>query len=199
MSTRTQVFRKNLGSEFSSPLPHLERLQTRTSQKLADDGIGGDQARVNRQEPFEEGQQSLGFDEFGYAVGDLSQQRLGQRLERGQFIHQRGVEHHVTVFLVRENISLLAAAHRLPARDRLRGGVAALARVAHDAADQARVGGGDAVVAIQVDLRQGGDVGSKRAARQGSGNEARVESVDALEDQDLSLVESDDVPRFAQS
>ena len=38
------------------------------------------------------------------------------------------------------------------------GGVAALAGVAHDAPDQPRVGGRDAVVAIQVELGQRRDI-----------------------------------------
>jgi hypothetical protein len=117
----------------------------------------------------------------------LPQQRLGQRLECEQFVHQRGVEHHVTVFLIRENLTLLAAAHRLSARNRLCDRVAALARVAHDAPNQARVGGGDAVMAVEVDLRQGGDIHLERTPSQRSENEAEIESVDALQDEHPSL------------
>ncbi len=50
-------------------------------------------------------------------------------------------------------MALLPATYRLPSGDGLRGGVAALARITHNAADEARVGGGDAIVAVQVQLR----------------------------------------------
>ena len=73
-------------------------------------------------------------------------------------VDQGGVEHHIRVFLVREDIALFTAPHRLPALDGNKRRVAALAGIAHDAPDQAGIGGRDAVVPVQVELGQGGDI-----------------------------------------
>ena len=45
---------------------------------------------------------------------------------------------------------LLALPYGFPAADGIGGGVAAVARVPQDAAQHARIGGGNAVVAVQI-------------------------------------------------
>jgi hypothetical protein len=84
----------------------------------------------------------------------LQQQRLGQWLQHRQFVNEGRIEKDVGVVLVGEDVQLLAAAHAGPPADGLGGGVAAAGGVAHDAAQEARVGGGHAVVLVQIKLRQ---------------------------------------------
>ncbi len=84
-------------------------------------------------------------------------------------IHQGGVEHFVGVLLVGEDVLFLAAPYRIPVADGLLGGVAAVAGVADDAAQQAGVGGGDAVVAVEVQLGKAGDIDAGGLRRRQAG------------------------------
>ena len=72
---------------------------------------------------------------------------------------------------------LLAAAHRGPHLDRLLGGVAAIDAVADDAADEARVGGEDALVVVDRQLGEGADVDAELLIGGDGRGQALVEAV----------------------
>ena len=67
--------------------------------------------------------------------------------------------------------------------------MAAVAVVADEAAEEAVVGGGDAVVVVEVELGEGGDVDVELAFVGEAGGEFGVEGMDAFEDDDLVFVE----------
>jgi len=119
----------------------------------------------------------------------LAQQRLDQGFERGELIGQRRVEHHIRVLLVREDVLLLALAHGFPSADGIGGGVATVARVAQDATQHARIGGGDAVVAVQVQLREAGDVDAEAVFVPQLRHELRVQPVYAFQNDHIAGVE----------
>src|SRR5687767_10066705 len=127
----------------------------------------------------------------------LSQERLGKWLERGQFVCKRRVEHHIRIFLEREDVPLLTAPHGFPAADGLRGAVAAFTRVTHNATDESRVSGGNAVVAVQVQLSQSRDVDPKYFILQIVGDKSRIKAVDTFQDDGLSTSKLDNIPRLA--
>ena len=51
----------------------------------------------------------------------LQQQRLGRGAQHGELVNQRRIENGVAVLLIREDVQLLAALHRRPAPDCVRG------------------------------------------------------------------------------
>ncbi len=83
--------------------------------------------------------------------------------------------------------------------DGLRGAVAAFARIPDDAADEARVGGGDAVVAVQVQLRQSRDVNPVGLFTDAGRDQAWVHSVDSLQDDRLPILQADHLSLLASS
>ena len=131
-------------------LPDGEVLEDRTPDEFAHDGCSRNETDIQGQEPFQKRKQTLRFDEFRRTMRHLSQQWFGKRLEGGEFIRQRRVEHYICIFLKGEDMLLLSPPDGFPARDSLGGGVAALSGVAHDTADESRVRGGNAVVTIEV-------------------------------------------------
>src|SRR3990170_5041142 len=107
-------------------LPGGELIQDRRPNELAQDGVVGDEPGVERHEPLEERQQTLGLDVLECAEGDLSQERFDEGDEGRAFIDQGRVEHHVGVLLKREDVALLAPADRLPSTNGFLGRVSAL-------------------------------------------------------------------------
>jgi len=85
----------------------------------------------------------------------------------------------------------------LPAADRVRRGVAARTRVAHDAPDQPVVGRGDAVVPVDVELRQRRDVDTEDPFGGDARHQARIQAVDALNQQHLVGTQLDHAPPLA--
>ena len=126
---------------------------------------------------------------------NLAQERLGQGLESSQFIDQCRVEHHIRIFLIGEDITFLAASHGFPTRKSFTRDVSALAGIAHNAADETCIGGGDAVVAIEVELGQRRNVDAESLPGQGFRDQARIEAVDAFQNDDLPALQSE---RFHQ-
>jgi len=165
--------------------PELEVFEVGIAEEFAQDGVVGDKMVVNGQEPFQEGEQALGLDVLGGAVGDLAQQRFDEGLEDRQLVDQRRVEHHVGVFLEGKDITLLAPADGVPAFDGILGAVAALAGIPDDAADQAGIGGGDAVLVVEVELREGRDIETIGEFGREPGQQVRVQAMDAFQDDDL--------------
>lgn len=99
----------------------------------------------------------------GFSVDDLvgldfGQQRPGQNGQDGQFIIERGVEHRIRFFLEGEDPGAFAPADVGPHLERACGGMAPIAMVAHQTADQPVVGGRNAVVVVQVQLGQRGNI-----------------------------------------
>jgi hypothetical protein len=88
-------------------------------------------------------------------------------------------------------MALLSTPDRFPALDGLGGAIAAFARVPDDAADEARVGGGDAVVTVQVELGESRDVDAERLPADARRDEARVHAVDAFQDDRLPVLQAD--------
>ena len=71
--------------------------------------------------------------------------------EHGQLEEQSGVEHHIGLLLEWCYPSILAALYAIESSDGLASGVAAVAVVAHDTADEAHVDGRYPVVVVEVD------------------------------------------------
>src|SRR5881397_2878522 len=92
---------------------------------------------------------------------NLPQKRFSKGFECREFVSQRRIEHHIRIFLEWEDMTFFAAPHRFPAFNGLSSSIAALARVTHNTADESCVSGGNAVVAIQVQLCQSRNVNPK--------------------------------------
>src|ERR1017187_6676780 len=133
-------------------LPEGEALEDRAADKFAQERVVGDKVFTDRQKPLQEGEQAFGLNVFGGPEDHLAQQRLGHQSKRRKLVNQGRVEHLICVLLVGENVLLLPTADRFPVANGLLGGVAAVASVADDAAEQTGVGGGNAVVPVEIQL-----------------------------------------------
>ena len=116
---------------------------------------------------------------------DFGEEGFGVGLEGGEFVVEGGVEGEVGFLLEGEDPGFFAAADAGPHGHGFEGGVAAELVVADEAADEAVVGGGDAVVGVEVELGEGADVNFEFALGGDGFGEAGVEAVDAFEDDDL--------------
>ena len=85
---------------------------------------------------------------------DFGEQGARQHGKNGQFVVEGGIEDGVGSFLEGENPCAFAAADVGPHFQGAGGGMSAIAMVADQTANQAVVGGGDAVVVVQVELGQ---------------------------------------------
>ena len=103
---------------------------------------------------------------------------------------QRGVEHDIRLLLIRENPLFLAPAHAVPHGQRFfRRGTAELI-IAHDAAQQPRVGGADAVMIVQIQARQLRQVELADFARLKALVQFGIQTVDALDNQHLIMADA---------
>ena len=119
-------------------------LETAAADELPDDRRGRDLVGRDGGEVFQELQHAPRLVVLGYRVGNLAEDLFGIGAQHRDFVEKRRVEHDVGVFLVGEDVLLLAAADGAPARKRRHGICAALRIVAREAAQQAVVGRGDA-------------------------------------------------------
>jgi len=93
------------------------------------------------------------------------------------------------MFLVRENVHLLALPHGFPTLDGVQRGIAAVARVPQDAAQHARVRGGNAVVPVQVQLGQAGDIHPESILAFEVRHQPGVQPMDAFQDDNIAFVQ----------
>ena len=77
--------------------------------------------------------------------------------------------------------------------------LALIALITHDPADEACIGGGHAVVAIQVELGQSRDVDPKSLTAKTLGDQAWVHPVNSLQDDRLSIPQADQFTVFTQA
>src|ERR1035441_7029621 len=89
------------------------------------------------------------------------------------------------------------APDRFPMADGLLSRVATVASVADNAAEQAGVSGGNAVVPVEIQLRQAGHIDPRGLAPGEAGQEAGVQAVNAFEDDELAPFKLHHVPGFA--
>lgn len=125
---------------------------------------------------------------FGHRIGDLVQQRLDKTLQHGDLIKQRGVEHHVGLLLVRENMQVFAPAHALPTAQRRGRIVAACTVIAHDTADQPVVGRCDTVHVVHGDGSKGRHVDLKLQLVIDMRRQAGIQAVDTFDNQHRTVV-----------
>ena len=153
----------------------------------------------NRNEVVEELEDAARLVVFGNRVGNLAQNLFGVGPQHGDFVEERRVEHHVGVLLIGEDVPLLAAAHGGPARERGQRVGAPLRVVAGQTAQKAVVGGGDAREVVHRHGREARDVDAELLLFGNRGRQPRIQSVDAFDDQNRTLVERERgvVPRAA--
>ena len=125
------------------------------ADKFAKNGGRGNLFSVHCGEQIEKLEQPAGFAEFMGRVGDLAQQRSDIIFQNGQLVEKRGVEDHVGLFLIGEDVLVLASADAFPASKRVGGVVAPSAVIANDASDQPIVGRRNAVQVVDRDGGQG--------------------------------------------
>jgi len=92
---------------------------------------------------------------------DASQKRIGVDFENCKLVVEGGVEHRVGVYLKREYVFLFSRLNARPHRNRFGGAFAAELRVAHDSADETVVARRNAVMVVEVQLRERGQVDFK--------------------------------------
>ena len=124
-------------------------------------------------------------------MGHLPQKRLGVSLHDGEFEDEGGIESGVGIFLEGENPFFLPPAHTRPASDGLDGGGVAIFMIAHDAAKQAVVGGGNPVMVVDAEGGEGRDVDLEYVVGGESAGEFRVKAVDTLDKEDVVGVEAE--------
>ena len=174
-------------------------LKTAAADEFAQDRRGRDLVGRDGDEVVEELEHAPRLVVLRNRVGDLAEDLLGEGPQHRNLVEQRRVEHDVGVLLVGEDVFLLAPAHRGPARKRRERVGAALAVVARQAPQQAVVGGGDAREVVHRHRREARDVDAELLRVGDRGREARVQPVDALDDEDRAFVERQRrvVPRAA--
>ena len=110
------------------------------------------------QKIFKEFQKSFRLGILRLILRYREKQGFRKRFQHRELVKRRGVEHHVRVLLEGEDMLLLPVPDRLPPGNRLHGGKPARSRVPHHPADFAVVGGGNAVVLINVEGGDGADI-----------------------------------------
>ncbi len=141
-------------------------------------------------EVFEEAAQAVGLAVFRHVAVHLAQYAFGLLAYHAYLEQQRRVERGVGVLLIGEYPALLAAAHAGPAAYALAGRYASVFVVAYDSAQQAVVGCGHPVVAVDGEGGERRDEHPELHFVGYLGGEFRVQSVYALDEQYASLLEA---------
>ena len=94
-------------------------IQTASTDKLPDNRCLRNRLTVDRKEIVQEFEEPFCLIILFPVSRDIEEQRFRIELQYRKLIHKRGVKHHIGALLVREDILVLAAAHRRPALDRL--------------------------------------------------------------------------------
>lgn len=159
------------------------------ADELAYHGFLGDQALVNDPEELERGQHLTQLVKALDALGHGLEQLRRRLVEHGQLVGERGVELIVGLVLIRGDVQLLTAADVCPHTHRLGGGGAAEVIVPNHAPHKAEPRALEDYAVAEEHVAARGDI-----ELEGFWMRVRyhvVESVDALDDDDLILLELD--------
>lgn len=175
------------------PFGFLSDVEAAAADEFPDDGVLRDQLRADREEVVEELEEALRLLILRLVRLDLEQERCREELQYRQLIDHAGVHHHIRGFLVREDVLILSPAYAVPHGDGVLRAVAAGAVVAHDAAEEAAIRRRYAVVVVDIDLGQGGDIDLEAGIRRKFLRHLVVQAVDAFDDEDVVLTELTEV------
>ena len=159
-----------------------------SAQKLAQEAGRGNVIIGHRREIAEELEQAVGLGMFLTVLGHLLQQRFGLGPDDGKLEEHGRVEHRIGILLIGEYPLVLARPHAGPAADGVAGVDSAILIVADDAAQQPVVGGGNVVVGVEKDGRQGRGIDAELLLFGNQGRQFGIERVYAFHHEHIVFV-----------
>ena len=125
----------------------------------------------------------------GIIGGDFFQMGLHDLFQHRDFIEKRGIEDHICQTLELENISSFPFSHIFPREQRFLRAMTAELHIPHHAAQQAGIGGGNAVVIIDGELRQGTQIDAHALVARHEIGEPRIQRMKAFHQDRLAGAE----------